>query len=381
MPAKPNSASSLQILRIPRTDEPDSYVLLRVTKSSSDLAVVATEGESPYTGYIKQSRLKSLRAKSYQGSDEEWAQIVSYVFGQFSSTVGKPVWSYGIEVSANVSDSANYEDKEIVLTIRKRIQSITQRLGSISLKQDNEQAIELFDWLGVAAARAHTSEERSSSLADRCRIAEDTIQQLTKQLEELVHAKSHHEDQLVANFAHLLNKKKLKIRNQQRLLVSAKVDPVKVSEIQAATSKGRDLTQKNRRLKRNAREMSKDELESGDGFEEMQMDHAGNQGREQDQETDDEERSTPQPLEDEGDHGTTTDEESVLSHVEPGNENDGVKKSDISNGPMLKDSAASPPRRELPFARRAPKKEVQSQPHQAEYDVESTTGETDDDEL
>lgn len=127
--------------------------------------------------------------------------------------------------------------------------------------------------------------------------------------------------------------------------------------------------------------MSKDELESGDGFEEMQMDHAGNQGREQDQETDDEERSTPQPLEDEGDHGTTTDEESVLSHVEPGNENDGVKKSDISNGPMLKDSAASPPRRELPFARRAPKKEVQSQPHQAEYDVESTTGETDDDEL
>lgn len=152
MPAKPNSASSLQILRIPRTDEPDSYVLLRVTKSSSDLAVVATEGESPYTGYsesfhrsytlkcplissfpcpnilrttVKQSRLKSLHAKSYQGSDEEWAQIVSYVFGQFSSTVGKPVWSYGIEVSANVSDSANYEDKEIVLTIRKRIQSIT----------------------------------------------------------------------------------------------------------------------------------------------------------------------------------------------------------------------------------------------------------------
>lgn len=152
MPAEPNSASSLQILRIPKTDEPNSYVLLRVTKSRSDLAVVATEGENPYTGYsesfhhfytlecslissfpcpniprttVNQSRLKNLRAKSYQGSDEEWAQIVSYVFGQFSSTIGKPEWSHGIEVSASVSDSANDEDKEIVLTIRKRIQTIT----------------------------------------------------------------------------------------------------------------------------------------------------------------------------------------------------------------------------------------------------------------
>lgn len=51
MPTEPNSASCLQILRVPRTDEPDSYVLLQVTKSRSDLAVVATEGENPYTGY------------------------------------------------------------------------------------------------------------------------------------------------------------------------------------------------------------------------------------------------------------------------------------------------------------------------------------------
>lgn len=127
--------------------------------------------------------------------------------------------------------------------------------------------------------------------------------------------------------------------------------------------------------------MSKDESESGDGFEEMHVDHVGNQGREQDQETDDEEGSTPQPLED-GDNGTTTDEESVLSHAEPEKKDDGVQNSNISNGPMFKDPAASSPRRELPSARRVPeKKEVQSQLHQAEDDVESTAGETDDDEL
>ncbi|BCR90860.1 uncharacterized protein ACHE_60746S [Aspergillus chevalieri] len=373
MPTEHNTTSSPQILRIPRTDDPDSYVLLRVIKSRSDLDIVATEGENPYTGYIKQTRLKDLRAKSYQGSDEEWARIVSYVFGQVS-TVGKPEWCHGIEVSASVSDPENDEDKELSLTIRKRIQTITQRLGSISLKQDDEQAIELFDWLGIAAARAYASDERSSSLADRCRIAEDTIQQLTRQLEELTRAKIHHEDQLVANFAQLLNEKKLKIRNQQRLLASAKVDPVKVSEMQAVTSKDRNSTQKNRRLKRDVREISKEESDSGDGFEEMQVDHVGNQGREQDQEMDDEERSTPQPLEDEGDNGTTTDEESVPLHAE--------QNSSISNRPMLKNPAASPPRRELPFARRVPEKEeVQSQPYQAEDDAGSTAGETDDDEL
>lgn len=38
-------------------------------------------------------------------------------------------------------------------------------------------------------------------------------------------AKSQHENQLVANFIQLLNEKKLKIRNQQRLLVAATADP------------------------------------------------------------------------------------------------------------------------------------------------------------
>ena len=53
------------------------------------------------------------------------------------------------------------------------------------------------------------------------------MQQLKKQLEELTKAKAQHEHSLVANFAQLLNEKKLKIRNQQRLLASATVDPDK----------------------------------------------------------------------------------------------------------------------------------------------------------
>ena len=45
--------SKQQILRIPRSDSPDSFVLVNVTrtgKSELDLKLVATEGEDPYVG-------------------------------------------------------------------------------------------------------------------------------------------------------------------------------------------------------------------------------------------------------------------------------------------------------------------------------------------
>lgn len=67
---------------------------------------------------------------------------------------------------------------------------------------------------------------------DKYRAAEETIAKLNAQLENLVQAKNDHDDQLIAKFVQLLNEKKLKIRNQQRLLASANID----------TSKGRLLS-------------------------------------------------------------------------------------------------------------------------------------------
>lgn len=96
-----------------------------------------------------------------------------------------------------------------------------QRLGAIVLKQDDEQAIELFEWSGIAAARADSLEKDVVGLQDRHQVAQETIRRLKDQLEELTRAKSQHESQLMANFAQLINEKKLKIRNQQRLLACA----------------------------------------------------------------------------------------------------------------------------------------------------------------
>lgn len=97
----------------------------------------------------------------------------------------------------------------------------------MTLAQDDEQAVELFDWSGIAAARAEGLEQQVADLTDRYRLAEGTIRKMNQQLEELMHAKSQHENQMVGNFVQLLNEKKLKIRNQQRLLASATADPAK----------------------------------------------------------------------------------------------------------------------------------------------------------
>lgn len=58
----------------------------------------------------------------------------------------------------------------------------------------------------------------------------DIIKKLNEQLEDLIRAKQEHETLLLEKFQALLNAKKLKIRDQQRLLAGAKVDPQKGRE-------------------------------------------------------------------------------------------------------------------------------------------------------
>jgi hypothetical protein len=252
------------------------------------------------------------------------------------------------------------------------------------LKQDDEQAVELFEWTGIAVMRADMLEQQVSSLTSRYRLAEDTIHKLNEQLEDLMQAKTQHETQLVTNFAQLLNEKKLKIRNQQRLLASATPDPSKgevnqpkfsnyhtidrtaiVSEIQATIpEKEYGVAGQLHSTKRSAQGLS--ESEDSDGFEQMHLDtERTDQDAINDHDTDDE-RSTPQPLEDEN-NSTTDDDASPdnSAHMKP--------------VPQAKDTA--PPRRELPFTRRAGGATTKTPSTMASEDAEETAGETDDDEL
>lgn len=227
----------------------------------------------------------------------------------------------------------------------------------------------------MAASRADELEHQVITLSGRYRVAEDTIQTLNEQLEELLRAKDHHETQLVANFAQLLNEKKLKVRNQQRLLASATVDPargrilfsdiglsttdlivlVPVSEIQAAAGDLHNGMETHHARKRPAQEMEQTDGESDEGFEQMDIDEnrvddgsqlEQNTDQATDEDSDHEEQSSPQPP--------------VMKPV-----------AQVKTATQQNSARAAPPQRELPFARR----------EQPREDAEETAGESDDDEL
>ncbi|KAL3483732.1 hypothetical protein BJX62DRAFT_70381 [Aspergillus germanicus] len=365
--------SAPRIVHIRRSDAADAHVLLHVShidSSALELSITATEGDNPYTTTVRQAQLKKLRAKQYQGSDDEWRDTILHVLGILEEPEKRTDLLTGIEVLATINGSGD-EDKELVLTVRKRIQDITQKLGSLTLSQDDEQAIELFEWSNIAVARADSMEERYTTLLARFRTAEDTINSLNRQLDELISSKSLHEQQLMSDFVHLLNEKKLKIRNQQRLLASAKVDPEKLSTIQKATAADRFKPDaKGRNPKRSARAI---EEEDDDGFEKMDIDQKQRADEGSGQETDDQERSTPQPMENED--ITTEDEGSAAST------HDTRKEDQERQEPPRRALARSPPpKRELPFARRAQKEPVPAK-SPSEPDSDETEGETDDDEL
>ncbi|EHA28626.1 hypothetical protein ASPNIDRAFT_43071 [Aspergillus niger ATCC 1015] len=352
---------SPRVLRVPRSDEPDSYVLLHVTRTSSaalDLNLAATEGEFPYKGVVQQSRAQTHRSKSYQGTDEDWDLILLRALGQLEINTDKSELLSGVELSASIK-ALGRQSNQLVLTIRRRIQTIT----------DDEQDIQLFDWSAVAIARADMLEQRLSRLQQQYRAADNTIKQLNKQIEDFITAKCRHEEQLMTNFTQVLNQKKLKIRNQQRLLASAKID---VDDVGARVGSMKHA-------KRPIVETSDDEAESDNGSESLdQTKHQSSPRRMID--TDDEPNSTPQPLEDVGVDDTTDEDLPTASGVDQGiSEQNNMEEA--HHPPRLQEQSP-PPRRELPFAKgsKSSKDTVQNIQHQHDT-AEETAGETDDDEL
>ncbi|KAL4972391.1 hypothetical protein BDW66DRAFT_122972 [Aspergillus desertorum] len=369
------------IRRIRRSDKANSYVLVHTARSKStklEVTITATEGENPYAAILRQSEIDKLRAKNFHGTNDEWKKIILYVLGLQEEPVEKPEFLRGIEASVSINGEGE-DDKKLVITVRKRIQTITQKLGSLTLHQDEEQDIELFDWTNLAITRADILEQQFNSLLDRFHTAESTIKSLNKQLEEFISSKNRHEQQLFSDFVQLLNEKKLKIRNQQRLLASAKVDPEQLSKMQAAATTNDPRSKlggaKGERLKRSAANVVDES--SDDGFEEIVIEERKQQANDgEDEETADEGRSTPEPLEDE--IGTTSDDErsglSIRGYQQRNERRQGLPEQAAANSP--------PPRRALPFARKTDKEPGPGHlPPPAQQDSDGTGGDTDDDEL
>ncbi|KAK7430582.1 hypothetical protein QQZ08_002874 [Neonectria magnoliae] len=121
----------------------------------------------------------------------------------------------GIQATATVQSESS-----ISITIRKETQGITQRLGAITLKHDDEQPIELFEWCGAAVEASASSKQAVVNLTTQSRDSEAAVAQLQSQLEELIQAKHEDETALLRKFRDLLNEKKVKIREQQQVLAA-----------------------------------------------------------------------------------------------------------------------------------------------------------------
>lgn len=179
-------------------------------------------------------------------------------------------------MTASVSGSE--PTRAIIISLRNRIDQITQKLGSLELRETDDE-IQLFDWAGSAVDQRTALEEEVALLRTKAAGDQDTIRALQSQLEDLVRAKNDHEEQLISKFALLLNEKKLMIRNQQRILGTAKHDKEKLARLRLSLGGTRKQTTTSASRKRRAEtdlSVNASEDEESDGFETMDVDHMPN---------------------------------------------------------------------------------------------------------
>jgi DNA double-strand break repair and V(D)J recombination protein XRCC4 len=269
----------------------------------------------------------------------------------------------GLEIVAAVDRG------KVTITLRNRIDKIMQKLGSIGLSQDDDVEIQLFDWCGSAIDQRTKLDAQQDSLRSRCATAQATIASLEAKLEELVKAKADHEEELIAKFILLLNEKKLKIRNQQRLLSTAKVDQTKLKQMEGTlVGKGR-RAERSRAGKRQAEtpaEEAEEQNDSSDAFERMNVDQQDGIVTES-QEASPERQTTP-----ETETATESNSEAAESPSKPSPpppRTKSLEQSKVSkrvSSPARKSSklrqsqtksASPPPVRQLPFAKKGAKRE------------------------
>lgn len=237
------------ILYLPRSDSEGEYVLVNVSSggpSPLDLKLLATEGESPYmatsefrsyvpeppltTDKVKQSRISKLRDKRNQLSDDQWEDVLH------STLLQRQIQGSEESIFEKLEVLATLAGDQLSITIRNNISGITQKLGEVLFKKDDSQELDIIGWTGTAVERSNRLAREFQELTTKYDEQSKKIEKLHNQLEDLIKAKLEHEDSLLQKFRELLNTKKLKIRDQQRLLASARIDPKQAAKLQNARS-------------------------------------------------------------------------------------------------------------------------------------------------
>ncbi|ORY64327.1 uncharacterized protein BCR38DRAFT_212128 [Pseudomassariella vexata] len=351
-----------RLLRFPvsGTEDGDEYVVVEVVSNGSkplDIKLKCTEGEAVYLTKIRHNRVAELKASGSQCTNEEWQQIlISSLIDQEGGTS-----PHGIEISAKV-----HSQIDVTLNFRKDIEGIKKALGSIKLKENSEEeeGISPFEWcVAVIGSRAKTAQDLAAANTKAAAL-EHSVNELKDQLEGLLKAKEDDETHMLEKFRDLLNEKKLKIRQQQRLIASANVDPVKLENVGAS----QDTLRKAKASRQAKRKV--EESDSDQGFEKMDVDESGeddDQKPEVDpymderQTTDDETQSEMDDSEEapplaakrrgkviptRAKAGTAKGKAKLKQSTPPAKSKPALKPAQPDNA---RDDSASPPRRNLPF--------------------------------
>ncbi|TAQ86131.1 hypothetical protein B7494_g5533 [Chlorociboria aeruginascens] len=287
------AAGDPAVIRIPRTDaDPNEsdFVLLHVTASGPsllDLRLVSTEGSTVFAFSLQCSQTAKLRAKTCPYTQEEWDGILQSILQGKSEAADLRT---GVEAVARLENNG----ETMIITIQKRIEGITQRLGTLTLPSQEEE-VSIFDWCGLALSRSSTLSSALTTLQSQYATQQRTIQTLQSSLEELIKTKNDHENELLEKFALLLNEKKLKIRDQQRLLAVSNVDAKKLAEVENLPSSSKNRTaEASRAGKRKAVEVQQESGSEDEGFERMNIDN-NNDNDAEEALVSEEEAQTPDP--------------------------------------------------------------------------------------
>ncbi|CZT11873.1 uncharacterized protein RCO7_07456 [Rhynchosporium graminicola] len=369
------------LIKVPRPDHgaDSDFVLLHVASAGGkllDLNLIGTENDNIYTFSCKRPQIgrrgpalgldlprgalirklikfrdvlvkqnQTHKLKDKKVTQEEWETTLSaFLLG--TDPQGEPVDApEGLEAVASLQPGPGDVPKSITV----------QKLGSIVLPTDPDGDGDLYEWCSenVVANRKLTQKLQASKakLLDK----DAQIKRLEESLAELVKAKNDNDTQLLEKFSLLLNEKKLKIRDQQRLLQSSNVDPAQLKELEEAGTRSRSRSAgPSRTGKRKVIEVEEEDFK--DGVDKMDVDDEATAkdsdqepARDSGEETADERTASEASEDEEPPVPLSKRKTEAKTKQEP-------SSSQASSSRTLQDQPEPPQKRELPFSKKSPAK-------------------------
>jgi hypothetical protein len=183
---------------------------------------------------VKAANIASIKSKSFKGTEKEWEFVLGRSLLHASVNPEHSHILKGLQLVAKVSADDSY--LELVWQQKNRSTivctdlypcfsctvltcSLQLTLGSVRL-EPTEDEFDLFTYIDTAILSRETTEEESESLEHDLELANAKVAALEKQLKDLTEAKLAHENILLSKFSDIINTKKLKIRDQQRLITT-----------------------------------------------------------------------------------------------------------------------------------------------------------------